>query len=128
LPPSNFKAPVLRVRVKISSQIFSVEAPAWQGAKVQEYQVYSELSQRSQAGCIGAKNVKLFFPRALSPNEYFGVKIRMGFKAKNQQDYTVITMSLEGETIKQQNCKSCNIIRYEQKDAHLGYTETTIIK
>jgi hypothetical protein len=63
-----------------------------------------------------------------SPNEYFGVKIRMGFKAKNQQDYTVITMSLEGETIKQQNCKSCNIIRYEQKDAHLGYTETTIIK
>jgi len=30
-------------------------------------------------------------------------------------------MSLAGETIKQQNCKSCNIIRYAQKDAHLGY-------
>jgi hypothetical protein len=44
----------------------------------------------------------------------------MGFKAKNQQDYTGITMSLEGETIKQQNCKSCNI-RDAQKDAHLGY-------
>ena len=50
----------LRVRVKISSQIFSVEAPAWQGAKVQEYLAYSELSQRCEAGCIGAKNVKLF--------------------------------------------------------------------
>jgi len=37
-----------------------VEASAWQGAKVQEYQAYSELSQRSQAGCIGVKNVKLF--------------------------------------------------------------------
>jgi len=34
--------------------ILSVEAPDWQGAKVQEYQAYSELSQRSQAGCIGA--------------------------------------------------------------------------
>ncbi len=34
--------------------ILSVEAPGWQGAKVQEYQAYSELSQRSQAGCIGA--------------------------------------------------------------------------
>ncbi len=34
--------------------ILSVEAPSWQGAKVQEYQAYSELSQRSQAGCIGA--------------------------------------------------------------------------
>ena len=33
--------------------ILSVEAPGWQGAKVQEYQAYSELSQRSQAGCIG---------------------------------------------------------------------------
>jgi hypothetical protein len=44
----------LRVRVKISSQIFRVEAPAGQGAKVQEYQAYCELSQPSQAGCIGA--------------------------------------------------------------------------
>ncbi len=50
----------LRVLAKISSQIFRVEAPAWQGAKVQEYQAYSELSQRRQARCIGAKNVKLF--------------------------------------------------------------------
>jgi len=51
---------LLRVRAKINSQILSVEAPGWQGAKVQEYQAYSELSQRSQAGCISAKNVKLF--------------------------------------------------------------------
>jgi hypothetical protein len=43
-----------RVRTKINSQILRVEAPAWQGAKVQEYQAYFELSQRSQAGCIGA--------------------------------------------------------------------------
>jgi hypothetical protein len=43
----------LRVRVKINSQIFSVEAPAWQGAKAQEYPAYSELSQHSQVGCIG---------------------------------------------------------------------------
>jgi len=50
----------LRVRTKINWQIFSVEAPAWQGAKVQEYQAYSKFSQRSQVGCIGAKNVKLF--------------------------------------------------------------------
>jgi hypothetical protein len=57
----------LRVRVKISSQIFSVEAPAWQCAKVQENLAYSELSQRSQAGCIGAKNVKLFLREPLTP-------------------------------------------------------------
>jgi len=44
----------LRVRAKINSQILGVEAPAWQGAKEQEYQEYSELSQRRQAGCIGA--------------------------------------------------------------------------
>jgi len=50
----------LKVRAEISSQIIRVEAPAWQGAKVQEYRAYSELSQRSQAGCIGVKNVKLF--------------------------------------------------------------------
>jgi len=55
----------LRVRAKINSQIHSVEAPAWQGAKVQEYQAYSELSQRSQAGCIGAKNVKLLLREPL---------------------------------------------------------------
>jgi len=34
--------------------ILSVEAPGWQGAKVQEYPVSSELSQHSQAGWIGA--------------------------------------------------------------------------
>jgi hypothetical protein len=45
---------VLRVRAKINSQILSVEAPAGQGAKAQVYQAYSELSQRRQAGCIGA--------------------------------------------------------------------------
>jgi hypothetical protein len=45
---------LLRVRAKINSQILSVEAPAGQGAKVQEYQAYSELSQRRPAGCIGA--------------------------------------------------------------------------
>jgi hypothetical protein len=44
----------LRVRAKINSQILSVEAPAGQGAKAQEYQAYSELSQRRQTGCIGA--------------------------------------------------------------------------
>jgi len=42
-----------------------VEAPAWQGAKVKEYRAYSELSQRSQAGCIGGKNVKLFLREPL---------------------------------------------------------------
>ena len=45
---------LLRVRAKINSQILSVEAPVWQGVKEQEYQAYSELSQRRQAGCIGA--------------------------------------------------------------------------
>jgi len=44
----------LRVRTKINSQILSVEAPAGQGAKAQEYQEYFELLQRRQAGCIGA--------------------------------------------------------------------------
>jgi hypothetical protein len=43
----------------------------------------------------------------------------MEFKGKRRGDYTGFNMSLEGEAIKQQNCKSCNI-RYEQKDAHLG--------
>jgi hypothetical protein len=44
----------LRVRAKINSQILSVEAPGWQGVKAQEYQAYSELSQRRQPGCVGA--------------------------------------------------------------------------
>jgi len=34
--------------------ILSVEAPGRQGVKAQEYRVYSELSQRGQAGRIGA--------------------------------------------------------------------------
>ncbi|MEA3417450.1 MAG: hypothetical protein U9R02_15130 [Thermodesulfobacteriota bacterium] len=34
--------------------ISGVEALGWQGAKKHEYQAYSEFSQRSQAGCIGA--------------------------------------------------------------------------
>ena len=63
----------IRVRAKISSQIFSVEAPSRQGAKTQEYQVYSEFLKRSRVGCIGAKNVKLFLREPLvsssSPSE-----------------------------------------------------------
>ena len=42
-----------------------VEAPSWQGEKAQEYRAYSEFSQRSQVGCIGAKNVKLFLREPL---------------------------------------------------------------
>jgi len=42
----------VRARVKINSQILDVEAPGCQGEKVQEYQAYSELSQRSQTGWI----------------------------------------------------------------------------
>jgi hypothetical protein len=34
--------------------ILSAQALVWQGAKAQEYQVYSELSQHSHAGCMGA--------------------------------------------------------------------------
>ena len=56
---------LLRVRAEISSQIFRVEASGWQGAKGQEYLAYSELSQRGQPGCIGAKNVKLFLREPL---------------------------------------------------------------
>jgi hypothetical protein len=44
----------LRVRAKINPQILSVEAPAGQGAKAQEYQEYFELSQHRPAGCIVA--------------------------------------------------------------------------
>jgi len=43
-----------------------------------------------------------------------------GLQGQRRGDYTAINMSFEGETIKQQNCKSCNI-QDEQKDAHLGY-------
>jgi hypothetical protein len=44
-----------------------------------------------------------------------------GIQGQRREDYTVANMSFEAETIKQQKCKSCNIIRYAQKDAHLGY-------
>jgi len=44
---------LLRVRVKINPQILDVEALGCQGAKVQEYQAYSELLQRRQTGWIG---------------------------------------------------------------------------
>jgi hypothetical protein len=67
----------LRVRAKISSLIFRVEAPGWQGAKVQEYLVYSELSQRSQVGCIGTKNVKLFLREPLAPINRIGGTTQM---------------------------------------------------
>jgi len=69
----------LRIRAKINSQILSVEAPAWQGAKVQEYQAYSELSQRSQAGCIGAMNVKLFLREPLEVRFYYCKQIKPSF-------------------------------------------------
>ena len=68
---------LLRVRARINSQIFCVEAPAWQGAKVLEYQASSELLQRRQAGCIGAKNVKLFLREPLAPFDLH----RAGIKA-----------------------------------------------
>jgi len=45
---------MLKGSLKNKLAILSVEVPGWQGAKVQEYQAYSELSQRSKAGCIGA--------------------------------------------------------------------------
>ena len=51
----------LRVREEISSQMSGVEAPSCQGEETQEYRAYFEFSQRSQVGCIGARNVKLFF-------------------------------------------------------------------
>jgi len=41
--------PLLRAHSEISSQISGVEAPGWQGAKVQAYREYEELSQRGQA-------------------------------------------------------------------------------
>jgi hypothetical protein len=58
----------LRARAKINSQIPSTEAPAWQGAKAQEYQAYSELLQRRQAGCSGAWNAKFFLREPLALN------------------------------------------------------------
>jgi len=48
------KDPVGKGSRKNKFAILSVEALAWQGAKAQEYQAYSELSQRRQTGCIGA--------------------------------------------------------------------------
>jgi hypothetical protein len=43
----------LRNRTKINSQVFYIEAPAWQDEKMQESAAAdSELSQRNQAGCI----------------------------------------------------------------------------
>jgi len=50
----NLNAVILRVRAKINSQVLSVAAAGWQGVKEQEYQAYSELSQRRQPGCSGA--------------------------------------------------------------------------
>jgi hypothetical protein len=55
----------LRVRAKISSQIFSVQAPTQQGAKIKEYPSYSVFSQRRWVGWMGAENVKLFFREPL---------------------------------------------------------------
>jgi hypothetical protein len=43
-----------------------VEAPAWQGAKVQEYRDISVPWQRRQAGCIGAQKCEVIFARSLS--------------------------------------------------------------
>jgi len=55
-----FPAQLNSSQKKINLLIFSVEAPAWQGAKVRELKAYSEHSQRSQEGCSSAKNVNLF--------------------------------------------------------------------
>jgi len=46
------KNPVFKGSRRNKFTIFSVDTPGWQGAKAQKYQTYSELSQRSQAGCI----------------------------------------------------------------------------
>jgi hypothetical protein len=53
-PVFHDRVETIRVRAKISSQFSGVEAPAWQGVEMQEYQAYFEFSQRSQAGWIGA--------------------------------------------------------------------------
>jgi len=46
-------------------QIFGVAAPGWQGAKVQAYREYAELSQRSQASMQRRLKCKVIFTRAL---------------------------------------------------------------
>jgi hypothetical protein len=61
-PPFEY---LLRVRAKIYYQGLSIAAPAWQGAKAPEYQAYSKLLQRRQAGCGGAYNVTLFLREPL---------------------------------------------------------------
>ena len=45
----------IRVRAEISSQILRVEAPAWQGAKVQEYldiPSFRNAARRDASACI----------------------------------------------------------------------------
>jgi hypothetical protein len=49
----------------MSSQMSGVGAISWQGWERQENLAYSEFSQRSQVGCIDAKNVKLFLREPL---------------------------------------------------------------
>jgi hypothetical protein len=41
---------LFRVRTAISYRIWGVEAPVWQGAKMQEYSLSFKFSQRSQTG------------------------------------------------------------------------------
>jgi hypothetical protein len=47
-----------------------VEAPDWQGVETQEYLLYFKLSQRSQAGWIGAQNYEFILKPALSASFY----------------------------------------------------------
>jgi hypothetical protein len=49
-----FIASVKAAVMMIATLLFFNLGFAGQGAKAQEYQAYSELSQRRQAGCIGA--------------------------------------------------------------------------
>jgi len=56
----------IRVRSRISSQIVGVAAPGWQGAKVQKYPEYAELSQRSQASMQRRLKCEVIFACALS--------------------------------------------------------------
>jgi hypothetical protein len=46
--------PGIKGSCKNKFTFLGVEAPAWQGAKAQEYRDISALWQRRQAGCIGA--------------------------------------------------------------------------
>ena len=55
-------------------------------------------------------------------NGYVQLKLPHGIQGQRRGDYAGFNMSFERKTIKQQKCKNCNIIRYEQKDAHLGYS------